>query len=88
MRDLKSTVEACREFNFGPEITAEMCWNEGYRLGRERWYWGPRWMVNVIGWINTQKQKLRELISLPTCAKSGNASGAPGEARPIETKSP
>lgn len=58
MKNLKECYDKCKEFNFNEEITAEMCWNEGYRLGRRRWYWGPTWFVSLQGWINTQLQKL------------------------------
>lgn len=58
-RNFKSVLKACDDFKFNREITAEMCWNEGYRLGRKRWYWGPRWFVTLQGWINTQLSKLK-----------------------------
>lgn len=70
MRNLEETLEACHEMGFGPEITAETCWNEGYRLGRKRWYWGPHWFVGFVGWINTQKQRI--LRNYPT--KKGHGS--------------
>ena len=57
---LKSTISLCEDFGFGEEITRETIWNEAYRLGRRRWYWGPWWFVNVIGWVNTQKDKLKK----------------------------
>jgi len=58
LQSMKETVEACKRFNFNEQITREMLWNEAYRLGRSRWYWGPSWMVSLIGWVNTQKSKL------------------------------
>lgn len=70
MRNLEETLEACHKMGFGPEITAETCWNEGYRLGRKRWYWGPHWFVGFVGWINTQKQRI--LRNYPT--KKGHGS--------------
>lgn len=54
----ETVYKACEEFGFDKQITAEMCWNEGYQLGRKRWHWGPHWMVASHGWINTQISKL------------------------------
>jgi len=58
---LQSTIKLCEDFGFGEEITRETIWNEAYRLGRSRWHWGPWWFVNVIGWVNTQKSKLKKI---------------------------
>ncbi len=52
--NLKITIKKCQEFGFNEDITREMLWNEAYRLGRQRWYWGPSWFVSFQGWINTQ----------------------------------
>lgn len=57
--DFEAIIEYCQNTGLGPEITAEMCWNGGYRLGRKRWYWGPSWMVDLRGWINTRIYALR-----------------------------
>lgn len=57
--DFEKTLEACKRFGFSEQITREMLWNEGYALGRKRWYWGPAWWVSVMGWVNTQLSKLR-----------------------------
>ena len=59
--NFSEVYKKCEEFGFNKEITAEMCWNEGYRLGRKRWHWGPSWMVTFQGWVNTQLSKLRKL---------------------------
>ena len=56
---LKETQAKCKEFGFNEEITQECLWNEAYRLGRSRWYWGPSWFVSFIGWFNTQRAKLK-----------------------------
>lgn len=55
----KECRDCCKQFGFNEDITAETLWNEGYRLGRSRWHWGPWWWVNVIGWFNTMKSRLR-----------------------------
>lgn len=55
--NFKETLAKCREFGFDEETTSLHLWNEAYQLGRSRWYWGPRWLVNLTGWINTQRQK-------------------------------
>jgi hypothetical protein len=62
--NFRKTLSACQDFGFGLEITAEQCWNEGYRLGRRRWYWGPGWFVSFQGWVKTQLSKLRGRRSL------------------------
>lgn len=51
--DFKTTYELCKELNFRDDLTAEMCWNEAYRLGRARWHWGPGWLVTLTGRLNT-----------------------------------
>jgi hypothetical protein len=56
--NLAECLASCREIGFNPEITAEVCWNEGYAIGRDRWHWGPRWAVTVRGWFNTQLSRL------------------------------
>lgn len=56
--NFKETLEKCQEFGFNEEITREMLWNEAYRVGRSRWYWGPSWFVRLIGWFNTQKARV------------------------------
>ncbi len=61
MTNLKETLEKCKEYNFNEEITHETLWNTAYRLGRSRWYWGPRWFVSLTGWFNTQKDKFKKL---------------------------
>jgi hypothetical protein len=55
--NLKECVSKCEQFGFSEEITRETLWNEAYRLGRRRWYWGPSWLVSLTGWINTQRQR-------------------------------
>lgn len=55
---MKECLKACQDFEFNEEIIRETLWNEAYRLGRARWYWGPSWFVSLTGWFNTQKQKL------------------------------
>ena len=59
MNNFAETKKACDDFGFNRDIAMEQCWNEGYRLGRRRWYWGPAWFVNFQGWLNTQLSKLR-----------------------------
>ena len=61
--NFKDCLECCEDFGFDKQITAETCWNEGYRLGRRRWYWGPMWFSSVRGWINTQLSKFKNLIT-------------------------
>lgn len=52
----------CQEIGMtDPAAIALHCWNEGYHLGRRRWYWGPWWFVTFQGWLNTQLAKLRKL---------------------------
>lgn len=51
----QETLAKCREFGFNEDITRETLWNTAYQLGRKRWYWGPGWFVDLIGWINTQR---------------------------------
>lgn len=60
--NLKETLENCRKFNFNEEITREVLWNTAYDLGRSRWHWGPRWWVSFIGWVNTQRGKLKNFL--------------------------
>jgi hypothetical protein len=55
----KECVKKCEEFGFSEEITRLTLWNEAYQLGRRRWYWGPKWFVSFIGWINTQRSKFK-----------------------------
>jgi hypothetical protein len=57
--NLKETLDRCADFNFNKQITQEMLWNTAYQLGRSRWYWGPSWMVNLTGWINTKILKIK-----------------------------
>ena len=54
--NFRETLAKCREFEFSEELTREFLWNEAYRLGRERWYWGPRWWVNFQGWLKSKLQ--------------------------------
>lgn len=56
---LRELQEKCREAGFNEQITQEMLWNEAYRLGRSRWYWGPMWWVSFKCWV---KSKLRKSI--------------------------
>jgi hypothetical protein len=56
--NLKKMIKACEDFGFNEEITREMLWNEAYRIGRSRWWWGPMWMSSVKGWFRTQMDKL------------------------------
>jgi hypothetical protein len=56
--NFEETKAACREHGFNQEITEETLWNTAYQLGRDRWYWGPRWFVSLTGWFNTQKDRL------------------------------
>lgn len=56
----KETLDKCKEFGFNEEITREVLWNEAYRLGRKRWYWGPSWFVTLTGWFNTQLEKIKK----------------------------
>jgi hypothetical protein len=58
--NFKEVLAKCQEFGFNEEITREMLWNEAYRLGRSRWYWGPAWMVSLQGWLNTKLSRLRK----------------------------
>jgi hypothetical protein len=51
---LKETLAACEEYGFCKEITYETLWNEGYGLGRRRWYWGPMWFVDLKCWLKTR----------------------------------
>ena len=53
MTTLKETLAKCKEFDFNEEITREVLWNTAYDLGRRRWYWGPKWFVDLTGWFNT-----------------------------------
>lgn len=57
--NFKETLQACKDFNFNLDITAEMCWNEGYNLGRQRWTWGPRWLSSFKGWIRSPRRWLK-----------------------------
>lgn len=59
----------CEEFGFDKRITAEMCWNEGYQLGRKRWYWGPHWWVEFHGWLKSPKRWLAKLAVKSPSAK-------------------
>lgn len=43
----KETLAKCRELGLDAESTRLMLWNEGYNLGRSRWYWGPSWWINL-----------------------------------------
>jgi len=56
--NFEETLAKCKEFGFNERVTQEILWNTAYQLGRKRWYWGPSWFVSVMGWFNTQKQKL------------------------------
>lgn len=58
----KECLDKCKDFGFGEHITREVLWNEAYRLGRSRWYWGPCWMVNFTGWINTQLSRIKNWL--------------------------
>lgn len=49
----EQTLQKCREIGFNQDITNETLWNTAYQLGRSRWWWGPPWMVNFVGRINT-----------------------------------
>jgi hypothetical protein len=60
---LQSTLRACEEFGFNESITREILWNTAYKLGRDRWHWGPRWWVSTCGWINTRTRLLRWLLA-------------------------
>ena len=60
-KNMKECLDTCKDFNFNEDITREMLWNTAYDLGRSRWHWGPRWMVSLQGWINTQISKLKSL---------------------------
>lgn len=59
MTSFEETLKACKKYDFNEQITQETLWNEGYRLGRSRWYWGPRWFISLTGWFNTQLDKVR-----------------------------
>ena len=52
--NLKETQDKCKEFGFNEQITQEMLWNEAYRLGRSRWYWGPMWFVDFQCWLKSK----------------------------------
>lgn len=56
--NFKETLKACQDFGFNEEITRETLWNEAYRLGRKRWYWGPHWFVSLQGWLNTKRSRI------------------------------
>jgi hypothetical protein len=49
MTNFEKIYQKCKEAGFDEYLTAEMCWNEAYRLGRSRWYWGPIWWVKFLG---------------------------------------
>ena len=61
--NLRETLQKCKDFGFNEEITRETLWNTAYWIGRDRWYWGPRWFVSVTGWVNTQIGKLKSLFA-------------------------
>ena len=60
--NFESVYTACEEFGFNKKLTAEQCWNRGYALGRARWHWGPWWMVNVTGWVNTRIYRFKSIF--------------------------
>lgn len=39
-------------------------WNEAYLLGRRRWYWGPLWMSDVVGWLNTRRYRIAATLAV------------------------
>lgn len=57
--NFKECKAKCEEFGFNEQITQETLWNTAYQLGRDRWYWGPRWFVSFVGWLNTQRSKFQ-----------------------------
>jgi hypothetical protein len=58
-KTFEKVYSVCNQYDFDRETTAQMCWNEGYALGRKRWHWGPAWMVSLAGWFNTQISRLK-----------------------------
>jgi hypothetical protein len=42
----REVTERCKEFRLSEDMTHQLLWDEGYRLGRSRWHWGPCWWVN------------------------------------------
>jgi len=58
LMNFRETLAKCAAFGFNEAITRQTLWNEAYQLGRSRWYWGPQWMVELQGWLNTRKAKI------------------------------
>ena len=67
--NFQETLAKCKEFGFNEDITREVLWNEAYWLGRSRWHWGPHWWVNVCGWVNTQKSKIKSCLTKKNAAE-------------------
>ena len=55
--NFKETLAKCRELGWNEDLIREFLWNEAYTLGRKRWYWGPRWFVNLQGWFNSRRHR-------------------------------
>ncbi len=69
MNNLQKTIKQCEEFGFNEQITREILWNTAYGIGRSRWYWGPRWVTALRGYINTKlyERKARRARPMVTC---------------------
>jgi hypothetical protein len=59
--NLKEIVDRGHEFGLSEETIRQTLWDEGYRIGRSRWYLGPRWFVWLTGLINNRKKRLTHL---------------------------
>jgi hypothetical protein len=67
---LQEIIRLCKEFQFNEQITAEMIWNTGYSLGRDRWWWGPPQRYELREWLRARFSPKRKLIILETPKES------------------
>ena len=58
MSQFHEVRELCRRTGMNRGQTELHLWNEGYLMGRRRWYWGPLWMSGVVGWLNTHRYRI------------------------------